>query len=290
MFERFNDKATSALMIAQQQASQLGQRYVGTELILIGVIAQGDSLVSPIARAAGITLQAVQTAVESILKSEINRKQTFTDIPFTPGATQLLEQATKEAQQLDQSDVGPEHLLLAITSSNGSAAAKILQTLGIDLVSLRIAIIRAVGERLPANRKDTPDTDSNSFTGKALQEFTTDLTQLAAAGKIDPVVGRTQEIERVVQILGRRSKNNPVLIGEPGVGKTAIAEGLAQRIVNQDVPDLLFDQRVLSLDINSLIAGTQFRGDFEERLKQIMAAVTKAGNIILLIDEIHTLV
>ncbi|EKV01734.1 ATPase with chaperone activity, ATP-binding subunit [Leptolyngbya sp. PCC 7375] len=286
MFELFNDKAISAIMIAQQQASRLRQHYVGTELILVGVMAQGDSLVSPIVREAGITLQVLQEAVEATLKSD--SKQPSAEIPFTPSAKQLLEQSLKEAQQLDQSYVGPEHLLLAVTSSDKSSAAKILTTLGVDLVKLRIAIIRAVGERLPV--PTTGGQDARGFRGKALEEFATDLTKLAAEGNIDPVVGRRQEIERVVQILGRRSKNNPVLIGEPGVGKTAIAEGLAQRIINQDVPELLLDQRVLSLDINSLVAGTRFRGEFEERLKQIVAEVNKAGNIILLIDEIHTLV
>ncbi|MFG6104793.1 ATP-dependent Clp protease ATP-binding subunit [Leptothoe sp. EHU-05/26/07-4] len=286
MFELFNDKAISAIMIAQQQASRLRQHYVGTELILVGVIAQGDSLVSPIVQEAGITLQVLQEAVEATLKSD--SKQPSAEIPFTPSAKQLLEQSLKEAQQLDQSYVSPEHLLLAVTSSDKSSAAKILITLGVDLVKLRIAIIRAVGERMPVPTAGSRD--ASGFKGKALEEFATDLTKLAAEGKIDPVVGRSQEIERVVQILGRRSKNNPVLIGEPGVGKTAIAEGLAQRIINQDVPELLLDQRVLSLDINSLVAGTRFRGDFEERLKQIVAEVNKAGNIIFLIDEIHTLV
>ena len=288
MFELFNEKAAAAIMIAQQQASQLNQRYVGTELILVGVIAQSDSLVSPLIKEAGITLQAVQEAVDSMLQSDAEGKQSFLKLPFTPGAKQLLEQSVREARQLDQSDVGPEHLLLAVTNSNGSAAAKILQTLGADLAKLRTAIIRAVGERLPVSAAGGRAV--NNSTGKALEEFATDLTQLAADGKIDPVVGRAEEIERVIQILGRRSKNNPVLIGEPGVGKTAIAEGLAQRIINHDVPELLFEQRLLSLDISALIAGTQFRGEFEQRLKQIVAEVNQAGNIILLIDEIHTLV
>ena len=286
MFDFFNDKAVAAIMLAQQQASRLNQTYVGTELILLGIIAQGDDLVAPIVRDAGVSLQTVRDAVEVILKSDNQRSSG--EIPFTPSAKQLLEQAVQEAQQLDQSYVGSEHLLLAVTSSDDSAAAKILQNLGVDLVKLRIAIIRAVGERLPVSTVDGQNV--RNITGKALEEFATDLTQLAAEGKIDPVVGRAKEIERVVQILGRRSKNNPVLIGEPGVGKTAIAEGLAQRIIDQSVPELLLGQRVLSLDINGLIAGSRFRGEFEERLQQVVAEVNSAGNIILLIDEIHTLV
>ncbi|WP_031294189.1 ATP-dependent Clp protease ATP-binding subunit [Leptolyngbya sp. Heron Island J] len=286
MFELFNDTAVSAIMIAQQQASLLSQSYVGTELILIGIVAQGDSLISPLLMDDGITLQAVQKAVETTLTKGDSRISG--EIPFTPGAKQLLQQSTKEAQRLGQGYVGPEHLLLAITSRGTSAAATLLKALGVDLAKLRIAIIRAVGERLPV--PTSRGQNASSFAGKALEEFARDLTQLAADGQIDPVVGRKPEIERVVQILGRRRKNNPVLIGEPGVGKTAIAEGLAQRIINQDVPELLGNQRVLSLDINSLVAGSRFRGEFEERLQQILAEVNQAGNIILFIDELHTLV
>ncbi len=287
MFETFNDKAVSAIRIAQQQASRLQQKYVGTELLLLGVIAHGDSLISPILRDAGISLRAVEDAVEASLQPDNQRPSG--QIPFTPRAKELMEQAMEETRKLGQNQVGPEHLLLAITSSSRSSAARILQSLGINLVKLRVALLRAFSEQVPAasavdghRRQSTPE--------QALEEFATDLTQLAAAGKIDPVVGRDREIERVIQILGRRGKNNPVLLGEPGVGKTAIAEGLAQRIVQQTVPELLLNQRVLSLDINSLVAGTRFRGEFEERLKQIVAEVSRAGNIVLLIDEIHTLV
>lgn len=286
MFDTFNDKAIAAIMLAQQEASRLNQTYVGTELILVGIVAQSDSLTSPLIKEAGLSLRAVQEAVESLLTPSGQRVSG--EIPFTPSAKQLLEQALKEADSLDQRYVGPEHMLLAITSDNSSSAGQILQGLGTDLVKLRIALIRGVGERLPVSAVDGQNT--RNISSKALDEFATDLTQLALEDKIDPVIGRAQEIERVVQILGRRTKNNPVLIGEPGVGKTAIAEGLAQRIATQDVPELLLDQRVLSLDINALIAGTRFRGEFEERLTQIVAEVTSAGNIILLIDEIHTLV
>ena len=287
MFELFNDQAVAAIMTAQQQASQFSQHYVGTELILVGIINQEDRLTAPVLKEAGITQQAVQSAVETILKTDGQRPAT--EIPFTPGAKQLLEQSVEEAQQLGQNYIGPEHLLLAVTSHPDSAAAKILQMLAVDLIKLRIAIIRAVGERLPVPAGDTKMSPDRTI-GKALEEFATDLTQLASEGKIDPVVGRDQEIERVVQILGRRRKNNPVLIGEPGVGKTAIGEGLAQRIATQTVPEHLFNQRVLSLDLNAVVAGARFRGEFEERLKQILADVNQAGNIILLIDEVHTLV
>ncbi|MEM1243149.1 MAG: ATP-dependent Clp protease ATP-binding subunit [Cyanobacteria bacterium P01_H01_bin.26] len=287
MFEFFNDKAISAMMIAQQQASRLSQRYVGTELILVGAVAQGDSIVSSIIREVGITLQAVQEAADTILKPD--NQQTSGEVPFTPEAKKLLEQSLREAQQLDQGYVGPEHLLLAVTYNSGSSAANLLQSLGVDLAKLRTEIIRAVGERVPMPASG-PGQPSQRPTSKALEEFATDLTQLASQGKVDPVVGRDREVERVIQILGRRSKNNPILIGEPGVGKTAIAEGLAQRISQQNVPLGLMDQRVLSLDVNALVAGARFRGEFEERLKQIVDEVNKTGNIILLIDEVHTLV
>ncbi len=284
MFDLFNDQAISAIMIAQQQASQLSQPRVGSELILVGIIAQGDRLISPIVKDAGITLQMVQSAVEITLT---DAPSTSVEIPFTPDAKQLFGQSVQEAQQLGQAHVGPEHLLLAITASPDSSAAKILHMLGVDLLKLRITLMRVVGETQPVT---TVGSQQESDRFQALEEFATDLTQLANEGKIDPVIGREQEIERVVQILGRRRKNNPVLLGEPGVGKTAIGEGLAQRIVNQAVPEYLFDQRVLSLDVNGLVAGTRFRGEFEERLKKILAEVHQAGNVILFIDEVHTLV
>ncbi|MEM9804964.1 MAG: ATP-dependent Clp protease ATP-binding subunit [Cyanobacteria bacterium P01_D01_bin.56] len=286
MFDLFNEKAVAAIMIAQQQASRLQQKYVGTELLLLGVLAQADSLTSPVVRDAGINLQAVEAAVEAVLTPD-NQQHLSGEIPFTPRAKQLMEQAIKEAQNLGHSSIGPEHLLLAITSGSHSSAAKVLKSLDVNLVKLRIALIRAFSEQLPSpvGGYTEPNVSAN-----VLQEFAADLTQLAVEGKLDPVVGRDRELERVIQILGRRSKNNPVLLGEPGVGKTAIAEGLAQRIVDNAVPELLLDQRVLSLDLNALIAGTRFRGEFEERLKQLVAGVNKAGNIILFIDEIHTLV
>ncbi|MEM9137460.1 MAG: ATP-dependent Clp protease ATP-binding subunit, partial [Cyanobacteria bacterium P01_F01_bin.42] len=286
MFELFNDRAISAVMIAQQEARRLGQRYVGPELMLLGVIAQSDRTVTLVLKGAGVSLQAVQDIVEEILGK--GGEHGLAEIPFSPNAKQILEQAIAEAQQLDHGYIGSEHLLLAMLQDDENSAVPILQTLGADPAKVRQSMIQAIGEKsvVPV----VGDQAVNRATGKALEEFATDLTELAAQGKIDPVVGRNQEIQRVIQILGRRRKNNPVLIGEPGVGKTAIAEGLAQRIVAQDVPEILLDQRVLSLDVGSLLAGASFRGEFEDRLKQIVAEVNTAGNIILLIDEVHTLV
>ncbi|GAB4366675.1 MAG: ATP-dependent Clp protease ATP-binding subunit [Elainellaceae cyanobacterium] len=289
MFERFTDKAVAVIMYAQQEARRLGQSYVGSELLLIGLIGEDTSIAARVLKDLGLTLKAVQTEVERI----IGRGSGFTpaEMPFTPRTKQLLEQAVQESRQLSQNYTGPEHLLLALVGNPNNAAAKVLRNLGVNLEEVRRQIIQASGDAptaVPIGGR--APSMPRQLKGKALKEFTVDLTLRAAEGKIDPVVGRHKEIERVIQILGRRTKNNPVLIGEPGVGKTAIAEGLAQRIVDQDVPESLLDKQVLGLDMGLLVAGTRYRGDFEERVKQITEEVRQSGNIILVIDEVHTLV
>jgi ATP-dependent Clp protease ATP-binding subunit ClpC len=290
MFEYFTETAIAVIIAAQEEARRLGHNFVGTEQILLGLVKQNNSIAATVLKDLGVTLEAARKAVESI----IGRGSGFVpaDVPFTPKTKRVLEQAFQQARQFDQRYVAPEHLLLSLVQDNESVAAKVLENLDVDLAEVRQQVIRAIGEAAPvaAGRQQGRSSDRASRKPSALLEFGTDLTQMAAEGKLDPVVGRQKEIERVVQILGRRTKNNPVLIGEPGVGKTAIAEGLAQRIVDQNVPDLLLDKQVISLDMGSLLAGTRFRGDFEERIKQIMAEVRESGNIILVIDEIHTLV
>ena len=286
MFERFTEKAIQVILLAQEESRRLGYNLVGSEQMLIGLILENSSWAAIVLQESGLTLSAARTEVEKI----VGRGAGFVgaEIPFTPKAKQVLEQAIEEARQLNQDYIGPEHLLLGLTRDSEGVAAQALQNLGIDLAQVRTRMIRLIGSAaaVPAGQeRETPSSRS-----KALSEFGTDLTQLAAEGQIDPVVGREPEIERVIQILGRRTKNNPVLIGEPGVGKTALAEGLAQRIVSRDVPDLLTDKQVISLNLGQLLAGTRFRGEFEERLKQVMASVRQAGNIILVIDEVHTLV
>ncbi len=288
MFERFTDKAITVIMLAQEEARLLGHNFVGSEQILLGLMVEDTSVAAIVLKELGLTLAQTRAEVEKI----IGRGSGFpgAEIPFTPTAKRILEQAIQEARQLDHNYIGPEHLLLALTQDKQGVAAKILPNLGIDLAQVRTQVIRSIGEAAAVPAGGVPGRETKRSRSKALSEFGTDLTQLAAEDKIDPVVGRQQEIERVIQILGRRTKNNPVLIGEPGVGKTALAEGLAQRIVSRDVPELLADKRVIGLDLGSLVAGTRFRGEFEERLKQIMEEVRQAGNIILVIDEIHTLV
>jgi ATP-dependent Clp protease ATP-binding subunit ClpC len=292
MFEYFTEKAIAAVMFAQEEARRLGHNFVGTEQILLGLIRTKDTIAATVLADSGITFDAARAEVEKT----VGRGSGFipSEIPFTPKTKRVFEQAFQEARQFDQRYIAPEHLLLSLLKEDDSVAAKIMANLGVNPSDVRTTLIRAIGEVTPAAASGRTQGRSVSKRSerrtKALDEFGTNLTQLATDGKLDPMVGREKELERVVQILGRRTKNNPVLIGEPGVGKTAIAEGLAQRIVNQDVPDTLLDKQVISLDMGTLLAGTRFRGDFEERLNNIMDDVRQSQNVILVIDEIHTLV
>ncbi|PSB38981.1 ATP-dependent Clp protease ATP-binding subunit ClpC [filamentous cyanobacterium Phorm 46] len=285
MFERFTEQAIKAIMLAQEEARRLGHNFVGTEQILLGLVGEGTGIAAKVLLDMGLNLKEARNEIENI----IGRGSGFLppEIPFTPRVKRIFETALNEARQLGHNYIGTEHILLGLIQDDEGVAAKVLQNLGIDRQRVRTQVIRAVGEvaAVGGGRGDSADRKIPT-----LEEFGTNLTKLAAAGKLDPVVGRENEIERVIQVLGRRTKNNPVLVGEPGVGKTALAEGLAQRIVNRNVPEILEDKQVISLDMGSLIAGTKFRGEFEERLTKIMAEIRAAGNIILVIDEIHTLV
>ena len=286
MFERFTEKAIKVIMLAQEEARRLGHNFVGTEQILLGLIGEGTGVAAKVLKSMGVNLKDARVEVEKI----IGRGSGFVavEIPFTPRAKRVLELSLEEARQLGHNYIGTEHLLLGLIREGEGVAARVLENLGVDLAKVRTQVIRMLGE--------TAEVASGGGGGKGstktptLDEFGTNLTQQAADGKLDPVVGRQNEIERVIQILGRRTKNNPVLIGEPGVGKTAIAEGLAQRINSGDIPDILEDKRVLTLDIGLLVAGTKYRGEFEERLKKIMEEIRGAGNVILVIDEVHTLI
>ncbi len=286
MFERFTEKAIKVIMLAQEEARRLGHNFVGTEQILLGLIGEGTGVAAKVLKSLGVNLKDSRIEVEKI----IGRGSGFVavEIPFTPRAKRVLELSLEEARQLGHNYIGTEHLLLGLIREGEGVAARVLENLSIDLTKVRTQVIRMLGETAEVGGGANP-TKGNLKTA-TLDEFGTNLTKLASESKLDPVVGRYSEIDRVVQILGRRTKNNPVLIGEPGVGKTAIAEGLAQRIQLGDIPDILEDKRVLTLDIGLLVAGTKYRGEFEERLKKIMEEIKSAGNVILVIDEVHTLI
>ena len=291
MFEHFTNTAIAVIMKAQEEARRLRHNFVGTEQLLLGLIKEENTISARVLQDFGITLEDARSEVEAIIGR--GSGSVPPEIPFTPKVKQVFEQAFQEARKLDAAYIEPEHLLLSLTQNTESVAYRVISNLGVDPGKVRTRVIQELGEAasIPAGRgRRDRDRDDNRKKGKILSEFGNDLTALAAQGKIDPVVGRATEIERVVQILGRRTKNNPILVGEPGVGKTAIAEGLAQRIVNQDVPDALLTKRVISLDMGSMVAGTRFRGDFEERLTQLVEEVRQDPDVVLVIDEIHTLI
>ena len=287
MFERFTEKAIKVIMLAQEEARRLGHNFVGTEQILLGLIGEGTGVAAKVLKSMGVNLKDARVEVEKI----IGRGSGFVavEIPFTPRAKRVLELSLEEARQLGHNYIGTEHLLLGLIREGEGVAARVLENLGVDLAKVRTQVIRMLGETAEVSSGGGGGSKGSTKT-PTLDEFGSNLTQLAVEAKLDPVVGRHNEIDRVIQILGRRTKNNPVLIGEPGVGKTAIAEGLAQRIQQGDIPDILEDKRVLTLDIGLLVAGTKYRGEFEERLKKIMEEIKAAGNVILVIDEVHTLI
>ncbi|ABX09029.1 ATP-dependent Clp protease ATP-binding subunit [Prochlorococcus marinus] len=288
MFERFTEKAIKVIMLAQEEARRLGHNFVGTEQILLGLIGEGTGVAAKVLKSVGVNLKDSRVEVEKI----IGRGSGFVavEIPFTPRAKRVLELSLEEARQLGHNYIGTEHLLLGLIREGEGVAARVLENLGVDLTKVRTQVIRMLGETAEVTSGGGGGGGKGSLKTATLDEFGTNLTKLASESKLDPVVGRYEEIDRVIQILGRRTKNNPVLIGEPGVGKTAIAEGLAQRIQQGDIPDILEEKRVLTLDIGLLVAGTKYRGEFEERLKKIMEEIKSAGNVILVIDEVHTLI
>ena len=292
MFERFTEKAIKVIMLAQEEARRLGHNFVGTEQVLLGLIGEGTGVAAKTLKSMGVTLKDARAEVEKI----IGRGSGFVavEIPFTPRAKRVLELSWDEARQLGHNYIGTEHLLLGLIREGEGVAARVLENLGVDLNKIRSNVVKMLGESKPQTVSSGSSGSSSSSGGKTktpcLDEFGRDLTLAAQELRLDPVVGREKEIERVIQILARRTKNNPVLIGEPGVGKTAVAEGLAIRIVNAEVPDILDGKKVIQLDMGLLVAGTKYRGEFEERLKKIMDEIRQAGNIILVIDEMHTLI
>nr|YP_009394417.1 Clp protease ATP binding subunit [Leptosiphonia brodiei]ARW62979.1 Clp protease ATP binding subunit [Leptosiphonia brodiei] len=287
MFERFTEKAIKVIMLAQEEARRLGHNFVGTEQILLGLIGEGTGIAAQVLKSMNVNLKDARIEVEKI----IGRGSGFVavEIPFTPRAKRVLELSLEEARQLGHNYIGTEHLLMGLVREGEGVAARVLENLSVSVASIRTEVIQMLGDNTDANSTNANNMQARSKT-PTLEEFGSNLTELAVEGVLDPVVGRQKEIERVIQILGRRTKNNPVLIGEPGVGKTAIAEGLAQRIANRDIPSILEDKLVITLDVGLLVAGTKYRGEFEERLKRIMDEIKSAANVVLVIDEVHTLI
>ncbi|HUA94878.1 MAG TPA: Clp protease N-terminal domain-containing protein, partial [Acidimicrobiales bacterium] len=291
MFERFTDRARRVLVLAQEEARLLNHSFIGTEHILLGLIHEGEGVAAKALESLGISLEAVREKVEETIGMAGSAPSGSP--PFTPRAKKVLELSLREALQLGHSYIGTEHMLLGLVREGEGVAAQVLVSLGADLGRVRQQVIQlmsgyqgkeAVGAGPGSSASDTPSGSP------VLDQFGRNLTQLARDGKLDPVIGREKEIERVMQVLSRRTKNNPVLIGEPGVGKTAIVEGLAQRIVANDVPETLAGKQLYTLDLGALVAGSRYRGDFEERLKKVLKEIRTRGDIILFIDELHTLV
>ncbi|NKY50241.1 ATP-dependent Clp protease ATP-binding subunit [Nocardia vermiculata] len=291
MFERFTDRARRVVVLAQEEARMLNHNYIGTEHILLGLIHEGEGVAAKSLESLGISLEGVRSQVEEIIGQ--GQQAPSGHIPFTPRAKKVLELSLREALQLGHNYIGTEHILLGLIREGEGVAAQVLVKLGADLNRVRQQVIQLLSgyqggkETVESGARGESGTPSTSL---VLDQFGRNLTQAALEGKLDPVIGRSKEIERVMQVLSRRTKNNPVLIGEPGVGKTAVVEGLAQAIVNGEVPETLKDKQLYTLDLGSLVAGSRYRGDFEERLKKVLKEINTRGDIILFIDELHTLV
>src|SRR6266700_224587 len=288
MFERFTDRARRVVVLAQEEARLLNHNYIGTEHLLLGLIHEGEGVAAKALESMNISLEAVRSQVEEIIGQ--GGSSPSGHIPFTPRAKKVLELSLREALQLGHNYIGTEHILLGLIREGEGVAAQVLQKLGADLNRVRQTVIQLLsgytgkGEQQPGGEQAGPQGSM------VLDQFGRNLTQLAREAKLDPVIGREKEIERVMQVLSRRTKNNPVLIGDPGVGKTAVVEGLAQDIVRGEVPETLKNKQIYTLDLGALVAGSRYRGDFEERLKKVLKEIKTRGDIVLFIDELHTLV
>ncbi|MCP2270769.1 ATP-dependent Clp protease ATP-binding subunit, partial [Actinokineospora diospyrosa] len=291
MFERFTDRARRVVVLAQEEARMLNHNYIGTEHILLGLIHEGEGVAAKALESLGIALEGVRQQVEEIIGQ--GQHAPSGHIPFTPRAKKVLELSLREALQLGHNYIGTEHILLGLIREGEGVAAQVLVKLGADLNRVRQQVLQLLSGYSQGGKESTETGGRGEGTPSSslvLDQFGRNLTASAREGKLDPVIGRTKEIERVMQVLSRRTKNNPVLIGEPGVGKTAVVEGLAQMVVKGEVPETLKDKQLYTLDLGSLVAGSRYRGDFEERLKKVLKEIKTRGDIILFIDEIHTLV
>jgi ATP-dependent Clp protease ATP-binding subunit ClpC len=284
MFGRFTERAQKVLALAQEEAIRLSHNNIGTEHILLGLVREGEGIAAKALTALGLSPEKIQKEVEGLIGKGKEQAQT---IHYTPRAKKVIELSMDEARKLGHSYVGTEHILLGLIREGEGVAARVLTNLGVSLNKARQQVLQLLGSSESSNHQGGSNASANTPT---LDSLARDLTSIAREGSLDPVIGRSKEIQRVIEVLSRRTKNNPVLIGEPGVGKTAIAEGLAQQIVSNEVPEILRDKRVMTLDMGTVVAGTKYRGEFEDRLKKVMDEIRQAGNIILFIDELHTLI
>ncbi|MEH7413862.1 ATP-dependent protease ATP-binding subunit ClpC [Neobacillus drentensis] len=284
MFGRFTERAQKVLALAQEEAIRLGHNNIGTEHVLLGLVREGEGIAAKALYGLGLGSEKIQKEVENLIGKGQEASQT---IHYTPRAKKVIELSMDEARKLGHSYVGTEHILLGLIREGEGVAARVLNNLGVSLNKARQQVLQLLGSNESGSHQGGTSTSANTPT---LDSLARDLTAIAREGSLDPVIGRSKEIQRVIEVLSRRTKNNPVLIGEPGVGKTAIAEGLAQQIVNNEVPEILRDKRVMTLDMGTVVAGTKYRGEFEDRLKKVMDEIRQAGNIILFIDELHTLI
>src|ERR1700730_10068927 len=297
MYERFTDRARKVMQLANQEAQRFNHEYIGTEHILLGLVKEGTGVAANVLKNLDTDLRKIRLEVEKIVQAGPDMV-TMGKLPQTPRAKKVIEYSIEEARNLNHNYVGTEHLLLGLLREQEGVAAQVLMNLGLKLEDVREEVLNLLGHNMDSGESgggggggggERTASKTKSKT-PALDSFGRDLTELARQGKLDPVIGRANEIERVVQILSRRTKNNPVLLGEAGVGKTAIVEGLAQMIVDGSVPELLRERRIVVLDLAMMVAGTKYRGQFEERIKAVMNEVRRAKNTILFIDELHTLV
>src|ERR687885_928019 len=291
MFERFTERARKVVVVAQDEARHFNHNYIGTEHLLLGLLREDEGVAARALGSLNITLDEVREQVESIVG--YGEEGTGGQAPFTPRSKKVLELALREALQLGHNYIGTEHILLGLVRESEGVAARVLSNLGVDPDKVRREVVRMLGGgRSQRGRGEASGRGVEAKRPKTrqLDQYGRNLTTFAEEGKLDPVIGRSTEIERIMQILVRRTKNNPVIIGEPGVGKTAIVEGLAQEIAEARVPDILAEKEVYTLDLGALVAGSKYRGEFEERLKKIMKEITDHGDIVLFIDEIHNLV
>ncbi|MBO6015427.1 MAG: ATP-dependent Clp protease ATP-binding subunit, partial [Lachnospiraceae bacterium] len=284
----YTKKAEKVLEIAAKRAKSLHQNYVGTEHILLGLIEEGTGVAAKVLAENGVGEQQLLEMIEELIATRNHLKLEERD-GYTPRAQDVLEESSRQAARFGSAEIGTEHILMALIRDGDNIAVRLLNTLGVQLQKVYVELLASMGEDPNLYREDLGRKKKGDGT-KTLEQYSTDVTKKAENGELDPVIGRNEEISRVIQIVSRRTKNNPCLIGEPGVGKTAIVEGLAQRIVAGNVPDTVKNKRVVTLDLSGMVAGSKYRGEFEERIKKVIKEVITAGNILLFVDEIHTII